>query len=113
MSVVGEVLSQLGARGARIVLNVEGYELPVTNLDKVLWPGAGKSASLTKRDLLRYMVRVSPWLLPHLASRPLFVTRYPDGVAGKSFYQKHWDNPRSSRVISRFIPATPKATAVT
>jgi bifunctional non-homologous end joining protein LigD len=93
MSVVGEVLSQLGARGARNVLNVEGYELPVTNLDKVLWPGAGKSASLTKRDLLRYMVRVSPWLLPHLASRPLFVTRYPDGVAGKSFYQKHWDNP--------------------
>jgi bifunctional non-homologous end joining protein LigD len=42
---------------------------------------------------LQYLVRVSTWLLPHLAGRPLFVTRYPNGVAGKSFYQKHWDNP--------------------
>jgi bifunctional non-homologous end joining protein LigD len=93
MSEVGEVLEQLGERKARLVLEVEGHELPVTNLDKVLWPGDGTAESLTKRDLLRYMVRVSPWLLPHLAGRPLFVTRYPDGVAGKSFYQKHWDNP--------------------
>jgi bifunctional non-homologous end joining protein LigD len=93
MSEVGEVLDQLGERKARLVLEVDGHDLPVTNLDKVLWPGAGSSGSLTKRDLLSYMVRVSPWLLPHLAGRPLFVTRYPDGVTGKSFYQKHWDNP--------------------
>jgi bifunctional non-homologous end joining protein LigD len=90
---VGSVLEQLEARQARMVLTVEGYELTVTNLEKILWPGSGRSRPLTKRDLLRYLARVSPWLLPHLAGRPMFVTRYPDGITGKSFYQKHWDNP--------------------
>jgi bifunctional non-homologous end joining protein LigD len=90
---VGSVLDQLGARAPRMVLTVEGYQLPVTNLEKILWPGSGRSRPLTKRDLLRYLARVSPWLLPHLTGRPMFATRYPDGITGKSFYQKHWDNP--------------------
>src|SRR5436309_5366011 len=90
---VESVLEQLEARQPRRVLTVEGYQLPVTNLEKVLWPGAGRSRPLTKRDLLRYLVQVSPWLLPHLKGRPMFATRYPDGITGKSFYQKHWDNP--------------------
>jgi bifunctional non-homologous end joining protein LigD len=93
MSDVGDVLDQLETRKPQLVLNVEGHQLPVTNLEKTLWPGAAGNRPLTKRDLLRYMARVSPWLLPHLAGRPLFVTRYPEGVTGKSFYQKHWDNP--------------------
>jgi bifunctional non-homologous end joining protein LigD len=90
---VGSVLEQLEARQPRTVLTVEGHELPVTNLEKALWPGSGRVRPLTKRDLLRYLTRVSPWLLPHLQGRPMFVTRYPNGVTGKSFYQKHWDNP--------------------
>jgi bifunctional non-homologous end joining protein LigD len=65
----------------------------VTNLDKALWPGSGSRKPFTKRHLLRYLARVSPWMLPHLADRPLFVTRYPGGIEGKSFYQKHWDDP--------------------
>ena len=77
------------------MLRVDGHELPVTNLDKALWPGAGRNRALTKRDLLRYLTRVSPWMLPHLADRPLFVTRFPDGITGKSFYQKHWDVRRA------------------
>jgi bifunctional non-homologous end joining protein LigD len=93
MSELGDVLDQLEEPKPNLVVTVGGHQLPVTSLEKVLWPGAGRSRALTKRDLLRYMVRVSPWLLPHLAGRPLFVTRYPDGVTGKSFYQKHWDNP--------------------
>jgi bifunctional non-homologous end joining protein LigD len=93
MSQLGDVLDQLDERKPGLVLTVGGHELPVTNLEKVLWPASGRTRPLIKRDLLRYMVRVSPWLLPHLAGRPLFVTRYPDGVAGKSFYQKHWDKP--------------------
>jgi bifunctional non-homologous end joining protein LigD len=87
------VLEQLGARQQKLVLTIDGYELPVTNLDKVLWPGVGRARPLTKRDLLRYLTQVSSWLLPHLAGRPMFTTRYPDGIGGKSFYQKHWDNP--------------------
>lgn len=93
MSEAADVLDQLKARKAQLVLDVEGHKLPVTNLDKILWPGSGRSRALSKRDLLQYMVRVSPWLLRHLSGRPLFVTRYPDGVTGKSFYQKHWDRP--------------------
>lgn len=90
---VGGVLEQLEVRQPKMILTIDEYELPVTNLDKVLWPGSGRNRPLTKRDLLRYLTRVSPWLLPHLAGRPMFTTRYPDGVHGKSFYQKHWDKP--------------------
>jgi bifunctional non-homologous end joining protein LigD len=98
---VGSVLEQLDARRPKLVLTVDGNELPVTNLDKVLWPAAGRTPPLTKRDLLCYLTRVSPWLLPHLAGRPIFTTRYPDGITGKSFYQKHWDKPPSfARTVS-------------
>ena len=55
-----------------------------TNLDKVFWPQAG----YTKGDLIEYYRAISSWLLPYLADRPLVLTRYPDGVEGKSFYQK-------------------------
>ncbi|HEU5305196.1 MAG TPA: hypothetical protein VFU40_11170 [Gemmatimonadales bacterium] len=93
MTEVDDVLRQLETAKPQLVLSVEGHRLPVTNLEKALWPRTGRSPGFTKRDLLQYMTRVSPWLLPHLAGRPLFVTRYPDGIAGKSFYQKHWDDP--------------------
>ncbi|NNG17485.1 MAG: DNA ligase D, partial [Gemmatimonadales bacterium] len=55
-----------------------------SNLDKVFWPEEG----YTKGDLIAYYKAVSPWLLPFLRNRPLVLTRYPDGITGKSFYQK-------------------------
>lgn len=55
-----------------------------TNLDKVFWPDLGA----TKGDLIEYYRDVAPYLLPYLADRPLVLTRYPDGIDGKSFYQK-------------------------
>ncbi|HEX6107359.1 MAG TPA: non-homologous end-joining DNA ligase [Gemmatimonadales bacterium] len=98
---VRSVLEQLEAPEQRLTLQVEGHELPVTNLDKTLWPGAARRKPLTKRDLLRYFARVSSWMLPHLADRPVFVTRFPDGVEGKSFFQKHWDPvPRFVRTVA-------------
>ena len=87
------VLEQLATAGDRATLEVDGYEIPVTSLDKALWPGMGRRKGATKRDLLGYLTRVAPFMLPHLADRPLFVTRYPGGIGGKSFYQKHWDDP--------------------
>jgi bifunctional non-homologous end joining protein LigD len=87
----GQVLDQLADAGDKTTLSVDGHDLPVTSLDKPLWPGAGRRPGATKRDLLRYLARVAPFLLPHLADRPLFVTRFPNGVAGKSFFQKHWE----------------------
>ena len=86
-----KVLDQLAQPDERMTLRVNGHELPVTSLDKPLWPGVARRRGATKRDLLRYLTRVSPFLLPHLADRPIFVTRFPNGVTGKSFFQKHWE----------------------
>ena len=42
----------------------------------------------TKGDLIDYYRNVAPWFLPYLADRPITLTRYPDGIHGKSFFQK-------------------------
>ena len=55
-----------------------------TNLQKVFWPREG----ITKGDLVSYYKTIAPWLLPFLKDRPLVLTRYPDGIEGKSFFQK-------------------------
>jgi bifunctional non-homologous end joining protein LigD len=55
-----------------------------TNRDKVFWPADG----YTKGDLIDYYERIAPWLLPYLKDRPVVLTRYPDGIDGKSFFQK-------------------------
>jgi bifunctional non-homologous end joining protein LigD len=57
----------------------------LTRLDKVFWPDEG----YTKGDLLAYYEAVWPWLAPYLRDRPVVLTRYPDGIAGKSFFQKN------------------------
>jgi bifunctional non-homologous end joining protein LigD len=56
----------------------------VTNPGKVFWPDEG----YTKADLVAYYEEVAVWLLPYLRERPLVLTRYPDGITGKSFFQK-------------------------
>jgi bifunctional non-homologous end joining protein LigD len=62
-----------------------GRPVTFTNLDKVFWPEEG----ITKGDLVEYYRTVAPWMLPWLADRPLVLDRYPDGIAGKSFFQKN------------------------
>jgi bifunctional non-homologous end joining protein LigD len=65
-------------------LTVEGRELTVSNLDKVLYPKTG----FTKGNLIDAYARLAEVLLPHLRGRPLTLKRYPDGVEGKFFYEK-------------------------
>ena len=55
-----------------------------TNLNKIYWP----AEKYTKGNLIDYYRAVSKWLLPYLANRPVVLTRFPDGIDGKSFYQK-------------------------
>jgi bifunctional non-homologous end joining protein LigD len=62
----------------------DGTRVEVTNLAKVFWP----QGRFTKGDLMRYYARISPWLLPAVADRPLVMKRFPNGVAGKAFYQQ-------------------------
>jgi bifunctional non-homologous end joining protein LigD len=59
-------------------------EVKFSNLEKVFWPDQG----YTKGNLIEYYRAVSPWLLPYLKDRPVVLTRYPDGIGGKSFFQK-------------------------
>ncbi len=63
-----------------------GGELPfeLTNLKKIFWPEEG----YTKGDLVEYYRAIAPWLLAYLRDRPVVMTRYPDGIGGKSFFQK-------------------------
>ncbi len=59
----------------------------VTNRAKVFWPEEG----YTKGDLCDYYASIAEVILPHLADRPVILVRYPDGIAGKNFYQ--WNVP--------------------
>lgn len=59
-------------------------EVMFSNLDKIFWP----EEKYTKGDLIEYYRAISPWLLPFLADRPVVLTRFPDGITGKSFFQK-------------------------
>ncbi|OLC08824.1 MAG: DNA ligase D [Gemmatimonadetes bacterium 13_1_40CM_70_11] len=63
---------------------IPDHEVQFSNLDKIFWPDEG----YTKGDLIEYYRAVSPWLLPYLKDRPVVMTRYPDGITGKSFFQK-------------------------
>ena len=69
----------------RTRVDVEGRELSLSNLDKVLYPRTG----FTKGAVIDYYARIAPVLLPHLRDRPLTMRRFPDGVDGQSFYGKH------------------------
>ncbi|MDH3569449.1 MAG: DNA ligase D [Gemmatimonadota bacterium] len=69
---------------AGIVAGAQVRDLQFTNLDKVFWPEDG----YTKGDLIEYYRAIAPWMLPYLRDRPLVMTRFPDGIDGKSFFQK-------------------------
>jgi len=62
----------------------EPREVRLSNLRKVFWPDAG----YTKGDLIAYYDAVAPLMLRYLRDRPAVLTRYPDGIKGKSFFQK-------------------------
>jgi len=69
---------------AKQQVEIEGRKLSLTNLDKVLYPAAG----YTKGQVIDFYIRISRFLLPHLKDRPVTMKRYPNGVAGKHFYEK-------------------------
>ena len=66
------------------VRNVNGHELKFTNLSKIYWP----KEKVSKRDMINYYYQMAPYILPYLKDRPQSLNRYPDGINGKSFYQK-------------------------
>ena len=72
-------------------------EIKFSNLEKIFWP----EERYTKGDLIEYYRAVSPWMLRYLADRPLVLTRFPDGINGKSFFQK--DAPAYAQAFVRTV----------
>ncbi len=70
---------------AQTQLQVDGHDIAITNLEKVLYPATGT----TKGEVLAYYATVAPALIPHARSRPATRRRWPDGVLEQSFYEKN------------------------
>lgn len=66
------------------VRNIAGHNISFNNLSKVYWP----KEKVTKRDMLNYYYQVAEYILPFLKNRPQSLNRFPNGIAGNSFYQK-------------------------
>jgi bifunctional non-homologous end joining protein LigD len=94
----GESLTAHAAKRPRnkAAVTVEGRELELSNLDKVLYPKAG----FTKGELIDWYARIGEVLLPHLRGRPLTLKRYPEGVEGKHFYEKRCPTHRPDWVTT-------------
>jgi bifunctional non-homologous end joining protein LigD len=78
-------LDELGGAGT---WTLEGHELKLTNLDKVLFPEGADGRPLTKRDLVRHHATIAPWLLPYLYDRPVNLNRFPNGAHRPGFWHK-------------------------
>ena len=57
----------------------------LTHPDKIIDP----LSSLTKQALADYYFAIAPWMLPHIAGRPLSIVRCPEGSSSQCFFQKH------------------------
>ncbi|MDB5253429.1 MAG: Bifunctional non-ous end joining protein LigD [Flaviaesturariibacter sp.] len=91
--VTGKVLVAPVKKGRKTLLNpneetqtrpISGNDVKFTNLSKVYWPKEG----YTKRDMINYYYQVAPVMLPYMKNRPQILNRHPNGIDGKTFYQK-------------------------
>lgn len=73
------------ADASRIAVHVDGRDLELSNLDKVLYPATG----FTKGEVIHYYTQVADTIIPHLADRPLTRIRYPNGVGRQGFFEKN------------------------
>jgi len=88
-------------------VEVDGRELKLTNLDKVLYPKAG----FTKGEAIDYYAKVAPAIVPHLRGRPLTLRRFPEGVddAEAAFFEKRCPKHRPEWVRTAAVEAGPHA----
>lgn len=66
------------------VRKINGHDITFNNLSKLYWP----KDKVSKRDMLNYYYQVTEYMLPFLKDRPQSLNRFPNGITGKSFYQK-------------------------
>ena len=73
------------SRARQQTIRVEGRDVTLSNLNKVMYPETG----FTKGQVIDYYSRVAPYILPHLKNRPITMKRFPDGIHGEYFYEKN------------------------
>jgi bifunctional non-homologous end joining protein LigD len=88
-----ETPKQAASQSQGTFLEVDGVQVPISNLEKVYWPEEG----ITKYEVLDYYLHIAPYIMPYLSDRPQNLHRHPNGINGESFYQKdtagifpHW-----------------------
>jgi bifunctional non-homologous end joining protein LigD len=86
---------------AKVAVQVDGRTLTLTNLGKVLYPQTG----FTKAEVLDFYQRVAAVLVPHIAGRPVTLKRYPEGVDGPAFFQKHVTAHRPDWIRTAEVPS--------
>lgn len=88
-------------------VEVDGRELTLTNLDKVLYPKAG----FTKGEMVDYYARVAPAMIPHLAGRAVTLRRFPEGIddLDAAFFEKRCPKHRPKWVKTTRVEAGPRA----
>jgi len=88
-------------------VEVEGKELKLSNLDKVLYPKTG----FTKGEVVDYYAKVAPALVPHLSGRAVTLRRFPEGVEDldAAFYEKRCPKHRPKWVKTAKVQAGPRA----
>ena len=86
---------------SKVTVDVEGRQVTLSNLDKVLYPEVG----FTKGQVLDYYSRIAPVLLPHLAGRALTRKRYPDGVDAMVFFEKNAPRGTPDWVHTETLPS--------
>ena len=79
------IKNKRGSVSTAPIVEIEGRQLKLSNLDKVLYPATG----FTKGQIIDYYAHIAPVLVPHLAGRPLTLKRYPNGVDTQYFFEKN------------------------
>jgi bifunctional non-homologous end joining protein LigD len=80
----GQPVDLLNPHEESQVKKISGHQIKFSNLTKKFWPKEG----FTKRDLVNYYHKIADYILPYLKDRPQSLNRFPNGILGKSFYQK-------------------------
>ena len=86
----------------RELLEVDGRELAISNVDKIYYPETG----FTKGEAIRFYSEIADVILPHLRDRPLTMKRYPEGVTGEHFYEKNAPKHTPPWVQTFAVPRT-------
>ncbi|MDY7087058.1 MAG: non-homologous end-joining DNA ligase [Actinomycetota bacterium] len=93
--------------GNRLPVTIDGRDLELSNLDKVMYPAAG----FTKGEVIDYYTRIAPVMLPHLAGRAVTRIRFPNGVDGMHFFEKNkpGGTPDWVRLATLPVPGSTKS----